>query len=130
MASVRALDLLAYNIQMEGTIYITDFDQQFAQAEAAMADYFLRRAKEAWSKKDAKSTGINLRIATITLENAWGWTGEKPEPQTITVVKETHEFASQMVGGTGWTEDQVTVEVDKVSAEIDKIKKKTAKKAS
>lgn len=123
MASVRHLDLLAYNVQMGGTLYVTDFDRQFAQAEAAMADYFFRRAQTAWEKKDIKNTGINLKITSVTLENAWGWTGEKPTSDTITVIKETQELASRMVGGAGWVEEQVTVEIDRVGAEVKKIKK-------
>lgn len=126
MASVRQLDLLAYNVQMGGTVYITDFDRRFAQAEAALADYFLRRTREAWKKKDAENTGVNLRIATLTLENAWGWTGERPASDTIAVIKRTHELSSQLVGGAGWTDEQVTVEVDRIGSQIEKLKKKTA----
>jgi hypothetical protein len=126
MASVRALDMLAYNVQMGGTVYVLDFDREFARAEAAMADHHFRKAKESWDKKEAKNTGLYLKAAIVALGNGWGWSGQRPEPGTVTVIKETDVVASQLVGGSGWKAEEVTVEIDKVGTEVGKLGKLTA----
>jgi len=126
MAAVRDLDVLAYDTQMGGVVYVVDFDREFAQAEAALANHHLQEAKEAWGKQEAKNTGLHLRAAMISLENGWGWSGQKPPAETTTAIQETNTLVNKLVSGVSRTDADVTATMDKAAAEVGKLVTMTA----
>lgn len=126
MASVRALDMLAFDEEMGGGVYVVDLDRAFAQAEAALANAHYQQAKATWGKKSAKNTGLHLQAALVSLGNSWGWSGQKPSSDTLGAVKDTEIVAKKLVNGTGWTEDEVKGALDKLGGEVSKLPTSTA----
>lgn len=126
LAAIRDLDVLAYDVQMGGVVYVTDFDREFAQAEAALANHHLQKAKEAWGKHEAKNTGLHLKAAMISLENGWGWSGQKPTPETTAAIHETDKAVNKLVSGVGGTEAEVKAALDKAAAEVGRLATLTA----
>ena len=126
LAAIRDLDVLAYDVQMGGVVYVTDFDREFAQAEAALANHHLQKAKEAWGKHEAKNTGLHLKAAMISLENGWGWSGQKPTPETTTAIQETDKVVNKLVSGVGWIEGEAKAAIDRAAAEVGKLTSMTA----
>jgi hypothetical protein len=126
MAAIRGLDVLAYDMEMGGVVYVADFDREFAQAEAALADHHLQKAGEAWGRHEAKNTGLHLKAAMISLENGWGWSGQKPVPATTTAIQETDKVVNKLVSGVGWTEAEAKAALDKAAAEVGKLVTTTA----
>ena len=126
MAAIRDLDVLAYDTQMGGVVYVTDFDREFAQAEAALANHHLQQAKEAWGKQETKNAGLHLKAAMISLENAWGWSGQKPSPETTAAIQATDKAVNKLVSGVGGTEAETKAALDKAAAEVDKLVTMTA----
>jgi hypothetical protein len=128
MASVRALDALAFDEEMGGGVYVVDLDRAFAQAEAALAGAHYQQAKASWGKKSAKNTGLHLQAALVSLGNSWGWSGQKPSADTLAAVKDTEIVAKKLVSGSGWTENEVQGALDKLGGEVSKLPGLQAKK--
>jgi len=126
MGAIRDLDVLAYDLQMGGMVYVTDFDREFAQAEAALANHHMQEAKEAWGKHEAKNTGLHLKAAMISLENGWGWSGQKPSPETTTAIRETDRVVNKLVSGVSGVDAEAKAALDKAAAEVGKLTTMTA----
>jgi len=126
MASVRALDTLAFDEEVGGGVYVVDLDRAFAQAEAALTNAHYQQAKASWGKKSAKNTGLHLQAALVSLGNSWGWSGQKPSADTLAAVKDIESVTKKLVSGSGWTEPEVQGALDKLGGEVGKLPGLTA----
>src|SRR5262245_27346585 len=126
MGAIHDLDVLAYDLQMGGMVYVTDFDREFAQAEAALANHHVQKAKEAWGKHEANNSGLHLKAARTSLENGGGWSGQKPSSETTTAIRETDRVVNKLVSGVSGVDTEAKAALDKAAAEVGKLTTMTA----
>ena len=96
----------------------------FARAHYALASNSLTKASEAWSKKEIRETGIELKLAATPLENAATWAGEKLPGPAVAAVDEARSLSGKMIEGMGWSSEGVGKTIGKLGTEIDAFGKK------
>ncbi len=109
-----------------GTIdSVEKLDSVYARAELALAFHHEVKAQEFWKAEELKSSGQDLKAASMHLENSMKYAGEKTETDTKAVIKDANDLGQKLVEGTALAADKVGIAMQDLGAKIEEWGKKT-----
>jgi len=123
--SAQELDALADGVESGTVTSVKDLDSEFARADHALASHHYVKASEAWSKREAKKTGYEMRASANHLERSAAWVGHKTKSSTATVLKDTKTTGEKLIHGTGTVTSDVGKGINNLGKEIQEVGKKT-----
>jgi len=125
MKSAQELDALADGVERGTVTSVKDLDATFARADHALANHHYVKASEAWSKKESKKTGYEMRASANHLERSAAWAGHKTKTSTATVLRDTKTTGEKLIHGTGTVTSDVGKGINNLGKEIQEVGKKT-----
>ena len=84
-----------------------ELQKPLARAAQALAHDHQLRAEEAWSAKEEKRAGHELRATAHYLEHGARWTGKESERAVKATVRDTRKLAGDLIEGVGFVPKEV-----------------------
>lgn len=123
--SGQELDDLADRVERGTVTSVSELDVEFARTDHALASHHYIKASEAWSRKETKRTGYEMRASANHLEHSASWVGHKTKKGTITVIRDTKTTGEKLIHGTGTVTSDVGKGINNLGKEIQEVGKKT-----
>ena len=101
-ASIKELEALANDIEMNLVADTTPLDEAFARANYALANHRYLKAKEYQAKGESQKAANELEAATLYVERGFGWTGQKMEEGAISTIRGARLVTGKVIQTPGW----------------------------
>jgi hypothetical protein len=92
-----------------------------AKAERALALEHRANAVDAWTHKQYRETGYELKAAAHSLEGAAGWMGTEVKASASTTAADTRRLGDKLSSSATWTRDEVAKGFDALGNGIDAV---------
>jgi hypothetical protein len=117
--SAREIGKLADDVA-HGTVKDAhDMDQAMARASLAVAHSHFVEASDAWTKKETKRSGHEIKLAADHLEAAGDWVGDETGRGAKTAAADARTVGDKLATGTGWSAEEVGRGIKSLGVAID-----------
>lgn len=106
-SSAKELERLAAGVEKGAVKDEKQLRNAFAKADRALAKDHYLNASRSWAGKLYEKTGYELKAAAQDLGKGASWVGMGAEEGSADAVREGRQVAGKLIGGSGWTADEV-----------------------
>jgi len=119
--AVAEAERLASALAAGKTVTPDQLNAAVARAHQALAEHHYLKASQFRTRGETGKVWHDLQAATVHLENALAWAGEKVPASEESAAEQARKLGERAKHGASWTEDEVGRAIEALGLEIEKL---------